>query len=572
MGKNELKVIQCSLCNLFESKRLTSFESHLEIAHGITSQQLWNQVNGGPKKCVCGCNQETKWNGWWKGYSTVINGHNAFIYKMMDIDSAKEIARKRSESLKGKSGWSKGLTKETDNRIKERADATRVGRKKGFNNGSIKIWNKGLTSDTDPRIANVKENLKNKFAMGKIIPWAKGLSKETDDRIKTMSQKVSLKLKQKHIREHLDQLKRLPHDEIKERIEKTGQLKVIGGLENYINDAQKIIVVECSGCEKQFQGSLRSLQRGKCFFCSPGGSIAQEEIAKWIESLGFTVSRNVRKVLGGLELDIFVEDKKFAIEYNGLYWHSHVNKTQGYHNNKTLTAEQSGINLLHIFEDEWRDKRNIIQSMIESRLGMAQKTIAARKCVVRQLTKTERKIFFEENHADGDIVSIDSWGLFDNEGQIVYGISIRKPFHKKHDAIEIARCCPKLNHNVPGGLSRLVKYVKKWSNENGYKKIVTYVDRRWGGTGNGYRHAGFKGILKTPPRFWWTDFVNRYNRFKFKADSSEGLTEAQVAESAGVVKIWGCENVVLELNVYISELKPFDTTNSKDIYSKVLVG
>jgi hypothetical protein len=50
------------------------------------------------------------------------------------------------------------------------------------------------------------------------------------------------------------------------------------------------------------------------------------------------------------------------------------------------------------------------------------------------------------------------------------------------------------------------------------------------------------------------------------------LTEAQVAESAGVVKIWGCENFVLELNVYISELKPFDTTNSKDIYSKVLVG
>ena len=548
-NKGSLRTIMCPLCDHFESKRLTSFENHLATKHEITAQRLWNQVNNGPVKCACGCGQETKWNGWWKGYSTVINGHNASIYKVMDFESAKEVSRKRSESLKGKTGWSKGLTKETDYRIKERAESTGRGRKERFEEGSIKIWNKGLTSVDDLRITKIKENLKNKFAIGEIIPWAKGLTKESDDRIKSISQKVSLKMKQKQIRERLDHLKRLPHDEIKGRIEKTGQLKVIGGLENYINDAQKIIVVECNGCGKQFQGSLRSLQRGKCFSCSPGGSAAQEELAKWIESLGFVVTRNIRKTLNGLELDIFIESKKIAIEYNGLYWHSHVNKTQGYHNNKTLSAEQAGVKLMHVFEDEWRDRRNIIQSMISSRLGISQTTIAARKCVVRQLTKAERKTFFEENHADGDVTSVNSWGLINDEGQIVYGISVRKPFHKKHHGIEIARCCPKLNHNVPGGLSRLMKYVKKWSNENGYKKIVTYVDHRWGGTGNGYKHAGFKEISKTPPRFWWTDFENRYNRFKFKADSSEGLTEAQVAESAGVVKIWGCENFVFELDV-----------------------
>lgn len=548
-NKGSLRTIMCPLCDHFESKRLTSFENHLATKHEITAQRLWNQVNNGPVKCACGCGQETKWNGWWKGYSTVINGHNASIYKVMDFESAKEVSRKRSESLKGKTGWSKGLTKETDYRIKERAEATGRGRKERFEEGSIKIWNKGLTSVDDLRITKIKENLKNKFAIGEIIPWAKGLTKESDDRIKSISQKVSLKMKQKQIRERLDHLKRLPHDEIKGRIEKTGQLKVIGGLENYINDAQKIIVVECNGCGKQFQGSLRSLQRGKCFSCSPGGSAAQEELAKWIESLGFVVTRNIRKTLNGLELDIFIESKKIAIEYNGLYWHSHVNKTQGYHNNKTLSAEQAGVKLMHVFEDEWRDRRNIIQSMISSRLGISQTTIAARKCTVRQLTKAERKTFFEENHADGDVTSVNSWGLINDEGQIVYGISVRKPFHKKHHGIEIARCCPKLNHNVPGGLSRLMKYVKKWSNENGYKKIVTYVDHRWGGTGNGYKHAGFKEISKTPPRFWWTDFENRYNRFKFKADSSEGLTEAQVAESAGVVKIWGCENFVFELDV-----------------------
>jgi len=549
-NKNEkLKVVKCPLCNSFESKRLTSFEVHLQEIHQITTQELWNRLNEGPIKCACGCGQHTKWNGWWKGYSKVINGHNGSIYKMMDSKSASEIAKKRSESLKGKQSWAKGLTKQTDGRIKERAGATSQGRKAAFNEGRIKVWNEGLTAESDSRIATLKTNLKNRFSTGELVPWAKGLSKDTDERIQTIAQKVSLTLKQKQIRDRLDHLKRLSHDEIRGRIEKSGQLRVIGGLEHYINDAQKIIAVECNGCGKKFQGSLRSLQRGRCYHCSPGGSAAQEELAKWIESQGFSVCRNVRKTLGGLELDIYIEDKNLAVEYNGLYWHSHVNKTQGYHSNKTSSAEQAGVKLIHVFEDEWRDKREIMQSMISSRLGVQQKNVHARKCEIRNLTRDERKNFFEKNHADGDVASIAAWGLVDDSNEIIYGVSIRKPFHKKHDGIEIARCCPKLNHNVPGGLSRLIKYVKKWANENGHKKIITYVDNRWGGTGKGYKLAGFKQISKTPPRFWWTDFENRYNRFKFKADSSEGLTESQVAESAGVVKIWGCINLVFELEV-----------------------
>ncbi|NBO99492.1 MAG: hypothetical protein EBU90_05095 [Proteobacteria bacterium] len=547
--KTNLRIVKCPLCDNFESKRLTSFEDHLKVIHKITTQELWDQLNEGPRMCLCGCGKQTKWIGWWKGYSQVINGHNGSIYKVMDPIRASETAKKRSESLKGKPGWARGLTKNSDRRIENRAIKTSIGRKTSFDEGKIQSWNKGLTAESDPRMASVKENLKNKFASGEIIPWAKGLSKDTDDRIQLLSQKVSLKMKQKQIRDRLDHLKRLSHEEIRCRIENTGQLKIVSGLENYINDAQKIIVVECNKCSKQFQGSLRSLQRGHCYHCSPGGSAAQEEVARWIESLGFNVVRNVRKTLGGLELDIVVEDKKFAVEYNGLYWHSHVNKTQGYHNNKTLSSEAAGIKLVHVFEDEWRDKQNVIKSMILSRLGISFKKEYARKCDVRELSRKERKSFFEENHADGDVPSITAWGLIDYSGEIVYAISVRRPFHKKYEGIEIARCCPKLNYNVPGGLTKLINHAKSWSKQKGHKKIVTYVDKRWGGAGEGYKYAGFKEISVTPPRFWWTDFENRYNRFKFKADSSEGLTEAQIADAAGVVKIWGCGNLVFELDI-----------------------
>lgn len=545
----ELRTAECPLCSQFSSKRLTIFEDHLREAHSTTPKDLWDSRNGGPVKCSCGCGRETKWNGWWLGYSRVVNGHNGSIYSAYTPEEAAEISRKRSESLKGKTSWAKGLVKETDDRIKSRGEATSRGRKTAFERGEIAAWNKGKSAETDERVAAAAASLKSVYASGDVVPWAKGLSKDTDERIAAMASRLSLTMRQDNIRRRLDAMKRLPVEEIRTRIEDLGMLKVLGGLEEYVNDAQKVIQVECSGCGEQFTGSLRSLQYGKCFKCSPGGSMAQEKLARWIEKLGVEVKRNDRSTLdNGLELDIHIPGSDFAVEYNGLYWHSHTNRSTLYHSNKTSAAARSGISLMHVFEDEWRDKPEIVKSMIISRLGMSPNKIGARKCKVRELNSQERKSFFEENHIDGDTAASKAWGLVYDD-TIVYGISVRKPFHKKESTMEVARCCPKKGCNVQGGLSRLVKTVSEECRREGIKTLMTYVDTRLGGVGDGYATAGFKAVNKTPPRFWWTDFKNRFNRFKYKADSKKGLTEAAVAEEAGVVKIWGCENIVYTLEL-----------------------
>ena len=62
---------------------------------------------------------------------------------------------------KGCTSWKKGLTKESDPRIK-----------------SFPAWNKGLTKETDSRVADMANKIK-----GHIIPWNKGLTKENDPRI-----------------------------------------------------------------------------------------------------------------------------------------------------------------------------------------------------------------------------------------------------------------------------------------------------------------------------------------------------------------------------------------------------
>ena len=65
--------------------------------------------------------------------------------------------------------WNKGLTKETDDRVKVNAE-NRV----GCNKNRLP-WNKGLTKETDNRIKD---------------GWNKGLTKETDERVKRIGEKV----------------------------------------------------------------------------------------------------------------------------------------------------------------------------------------------------------------------------------------------------------------------------------------------------------------------------------------------------------------------------------------------
>lgn len=544
----KLEELMCPFCVSFSSKRHTAFSKHLEDVHGVSVQDAWDSLHGGRPTCKCGCGGAVKWNGWGKGYSSVICGHNGSIYTACSSEEAQKIAEKRAMSLRGKSSWAKGLTKENDERIAARGRATSVGRREKFRMGEISIWSKGLTKESDERVSKLSQTLKEKFAIGDVRPWAKGLTKETDDRLIEMGRAVSLSLQQRSIREKLDGLKRLSHEEVKRRIEESGDLELLDGLDSYINDMSKVIVVRCKKCGDSFQGSLRVLSKGRCFKCSPGGSTAQEELARFIESLGIEIRRNDRKMLP-LELDIFIPKKNMAIEYNGLYWHSHYNKSPHYHENKTKMAREAGVNLIHIFEDEWRDKRQIAESIIRAKLGLCQTKIGARSCKIVEMTSAQRREFFEKNHLDGDVKSEIAWGLKLNDG-FVYGISLRRPFHKKYKhGLEVARCCPALNMIVPGGLSKLMECVKNYCHSSGVKSIITYVDTRLGGDGRGYEIAGFVRTGETVPRWWWTDLNERFNRFKFKADSERKMTEAEIAIEAGVVKIWGCENIIYQIEI-----------------------
>ncbi len=92
----------------------------------------------------------------------------------------------------------------------------------------------------------------------------------------------------------------------------------------------------------------------------------QKEIEEFISTeLMLDVLTNHKKTLHGVEIDLFIPSLRVGIEYNGLYWHSEkMGKTRNYHQLKTVLAESENVKLIHIFEDEWKNKQGIVKDRL----------------------------------------------------------------------------------------------------------------------------------------------------------------------------------------------------------------
>lgn len=511
----------------------------------------------------------------------MLAGHNGNLVAVYGETRATEISQQRSSKLTGRPSWAKGLTKDSDDRIRRRAELTSLGRKRALDEGHITIWSKGKTKETDPRVSAMAAQIKQDFAEGKRVAWHSGANALTDPRIKQKNEELKQRYttgdlspwhkgKTKNNDPRLDKAWksrdpiteyehiRWSDKEIEEQLQNNIQL-ALDRIENYRSDRKPALHVHCRGCDWSAKVALIFARNDRCPKCYPVGSNQQLQIAKWIESLGFVVGQNVRGIIGRGELDIYVPAKNLAIEFNGLYYHNEAaGKDQHYHQNKTDACSKLGIRLLHVFEDEWNVKPDIIKSIIANKLGVTSGKFGARDSIVVSLNPVERRTFFDSNHVDGDVHAIHTIGLRHKDA-IVAAMSLREPFHRKHTGkLEVARFATITNTNVAGALSRLSKHAAEYAVNNGKQQIMSYVDTRFG-SGNAWTKSGWKHTETTEPRFWWTDGHKRFNRFKFKADKSQNLTEAQVAEGAGVTKIWGCRNLLFELS--LSPQRPTETSS-----------
>ena len=286
-----------------------------------------------------------------------------------------------------------------------------------------------------------------------------------------------------------------------------------------------------------------------------GPSKPEQEVADFIKNISPDVLTSDRTLIAPKELDVYVPSKNFAVEFNGLYWHTLDFVTKKYHKEKTEACASKGVQLFHIFSDEWRDKRSIVESMIRHRLGVTSRRIFARKCVLKEVTSEESRNFFDQTHIAGKTRYKKAFGLY-FEGELVSCVSVKKPIQKKHgdNVLEISRFASSLNTVVVGGFQKIFKKVLEYARQENYEKILTYADRRFS-EGGAYQKAGFEQLPPTSTGYFYTDGKVRYFRFKYRAQQPKPennmvrLTEKQVANNAKVSQIHDCGHNVFLLKL-----------------------
>lgn len=301
----------------------------------------------------------------------------------------------------------------------------------------------------------------------------------------------------------------------------------------------------------------------RCTKCNlHGKSYSENELYNYIYSLDNSAEKNKRFYFSGKsykEADIIIENKKIIFEYNGLYWHSEeVADTKLNLLEKTIFFNNLGYRVVHIFEDEWLEKKEIVKSKIRSILNLNKNEIKiyARNCKIKELSSNEKNLFLEKYHIQGKDISKYSIGLFFKD-KLVSVMTFCKPrialgsSKKLNNFLELSRFAS--IQNIPGAFSKLLKYsILKYNIEN----IITYADLRWSDRDkNVYLKNNFTLDHISNPTYYYlsTDKQHRFHRFNFRKQLlkkkfpdifDKKLTEYEIMRKAGRYRIWDCGNLV----------------------------
>jgi len=259
--------------------------------------------------------------------------------------------------------------------------------------------------------------------------------------------------------------------------------------------------------------------------------------------------QNVKTIIPKFEADILIENKKLVFEFNGIYWHSDIYKGKNYHQIKSNEFKKAGYKVIHIWEDLWYDKREIIYDKIKNLLGITKIKIGARKCKIKTIDTNIVKEFLNVNHIQGFNKScFYNAGLFyDNELLYVISLSKRKILGNKN-SYELLRICSKLEYNIIGGFSKLFNHVLNKYPGN----YISYADLSWG-EGEVYKYAGFKLRGYTKPNYWYLIDNHRFHRYTYRKSElikkgyDPNKTEFQIMdEDVKALRIYDCGNAVWE--------------------------
>ena len=408
----------------------------------------------------------------------------------------------------------------------------------------------------------IKETFTKNYGVSNIFKHKETMQSVYDENIKKYGTKIPINgimLKSSM----LTKMKKVLYESIIDRLINKSDCIPLFTVDEYVStDKINKYKFQCKKCNTEFYDHIDGGHLPRCLGCDPlitiGESKAEKEVVDYIKSLvgENTVIENDRSILDGLELDVYIPQKNIAVEYNGLYWHGEKNggKSKKYHLNKTELCYKKGIKLIHIFENEWTHKKDIVKSKLKHLLQEnTDKSIYARKCVIMETKNT--KEFLNKNHIQGDSPSAVKIGAFyKNELVAVMTLGKRRvalgkktPVKDEYELLRFATSC-----RIVGIGSKLLHYfIEKYKPA----KITTYADKRYS-VGNLYEKIGFIKKHDTDPNYWYfVDGTDKlWHRFNFRKDQlskkldifDNTLSEWENMKLNGYDRIWDCGNISYE--------------------------
>ena len=262
-----------------------------------------------------------------------------------------------------------------------------------------------------------------------------------------------------------------------------------------------------------------------------------------------------RQILGGKEIDILIPSLKIGIEFDGLKWHTEWfgHKSHSYHLDKTKVCNEHGYALIHIFEDEYVNLKDIVYHKLSHILHLDKDLpkIMGRKCVIKEIYKYEAEEFLNKYHIQGfSSATVYLGAFFNNE---LYGVMCFKNGNIRNNSWELTRFATNYNFNCIGLGGKLFNY---FVNNYNPEKIISFADRRWtvNPYKNFYTNIGFSFDKFNSPdyRYYKDESKNgqKYQRIhKLKMNKKSlskkygfpiDMTETEMAKELGYDRIWDC--------------------------------
>lgn len=274
-------------------------------------------------------------------------------------------------------------------------------------------------------------------------------------------------------------------------------------------------------------------------------SIKEEEIYNFISSIfDGEIERSNSNEIYPKHLDIYIPSLKLAFEFNGVYWHSSKFKDRMYHQNKSLACRERGIRLIHIWEDDWDNKKEVVKRMILTSLGICSGDIIEEKdsfyngCIDYE----DSEYFLDKNIIQGSIDSGIRVGLIERKTNSLVACAVF--IEKEEEEFELARYAA--SKNVVGGLSKIIRNFRK---ERNVKRIISFVSLDVGDE-DLYKKSGFSEIDITSPCLWYVDTSTskRMTKYEFINQTLDGMADEDNVMRCGGLLLYDSGMIKYEMD------------------------